>query len=269
MQSSPWVQIPPSPLQPPGLVPGGGGSGPGTLHPRAHRPLRPQPDGAAPRRQPADRAAGLAVRPLGGRPVPAADRGPRPGRVPRRAPPVAAGRPPGAGAGLGRRGDPPVRPVPAYEDALARLDAPGLLYPCYCTRREVQAAASAPHGPLPEGAYPGTCRDLTTAERHEREAAGRRPCVAARAGGHEVEVDRPARRGGSARWSTTSWSAGPTACPPTRSPSWWTTPPRASARSCRGADLLDTDATPGVARRPPRTSRAGLRPRAAGRRPGR
>ena len=75
-----------------------------------------------------------------------------------------------------------------YEDAIARLDADGLLYPCYCTRREVQAAASAPHGPLPEGAYPGTCRDLTAAQRAEPEAAGRRPSLRVRAGGGRVRA---------------------------------------------------------------------------------
>lgn len=44
-----------------------------------------------------------------------------------------------------------------YAAALEELDAAGFLYPCYCTRKEIQSAASAPHGP--EGAlYPGTCR---------------------------------------------------------------------------------------------------------------
>ena len=76
-----------------------------------------------------------------------------------------------------------------YEAALARLGADGLLYPCYCSRREVQAAVAAPHGPLPEGAYPGTCRDLTAAQRAEREAAGRRPAWRVRAGGERVRVE--------------------------------------------------------------------------------
>ena len=35
----------------------------------------------------------------------------------------------------------------------------GLLYECYCSRRDIQQAPRAPHAP--EGAYPGTCRDLT------------------------------------------------------------------------------------------------------------
>ncbi|HEX5946010.1 MAG TPA: tRNA glutamyl-Q(34) synthetase GluQRS [Acidimicrobiales bacterium] len=75
-----------------------------------------------------------------------------------------------------------------YEAAIDRLAADDLIYPCYCTRREVQAAVSAPHGPLPEGAYPGTCRDLTPAEREAREAGGRRPSWRVRAAGQRVEV---------------------------------------------------------------------------------
>ena len=46
-----------------------------------------------------------------------------------------------------------------YQAALDRLKAMGLLYPCFCTRADIAASASAPHGP--EGAiYPGTCRRL-------------------------------------------------------------------------------------------------------------
>jgi glutamyl-tRNA synthetase len=61
-----------------------------------------------------------------------------------------------------------------YEDAIALLDAAGLTYPCTCTRREIREAAAAPHGdPLPDGAYPGTCRDLTAGERAAQRASGR------------------------------------------------------------------------------------------------
>jgi glutamyl-tRNA synthetase len=70
-----------------------------------------------------------------------------------------------------------------YEAAIARLAAAGLLYPCYCTRAEVRAAASAPHGIPAAARYPGTCRELTAAEQAEREAAGRRPVLRLRAGG--------------------------------------------------------------------------------------
>jgi glutamyl-tRNA synthetase len=53
-----------------------------------------------------------------------------------------------------------------YDRAIDRLTDDGRTYPCFCTRREVQEAASAPH--LPPGAYPGTCRDLSAAERAAR-----------------------------------------------------------------------------------------------------
>jgi glutamyl-tRNA synthetase len=76
----------------------------------------------------------------------------------------------------------------AHQAALARLVAAGLTYPCYCTRREVREAASAPHGPLPEGAYPGTCRSLSDRERAAREGAGRRPSLRLRAEAVEVTV---------------------------------------------------------------------------------
>jgi glutamyl-Q tRNA(Asp) synthetase len=64
-----------------------------------------------------------------------------------------------------------------YDAALERLDAMGLLYPCFCTRAEIEAevarAGAAPHGA--EGPiYPGTCRALAPAERSARIAAGAR-----------------------------------------------------------------------------------------------
>ncbi|MDI4645732.1 tRNA glutamyl-Q(34) synthetase GluQRS [Cohnella hashimotonis] len=56
-----------------------------------------------------------------------------------------------------------------YERVLDELQRQGRLYPCYCSRADLQAAASAPHGLDAEGpAYPGTCRQLTAAERAER-----------------------------------------------------------------------------------------------------
>ena len=60
-----------------------------------------------------------------------------------------------------------------HREALAALEADGRVYPCWCTRAEIREAASAAHGPLPEGAYPGTCRHLSAAERAAREASGR------------------------------------------------------------------------------------------------
>lgn len=58
-----------------------------------------------------------------------------------------------------------------YRAVLDALAARGLLYPCFCTRADISAAAHAPHGP--EGTlYPGTCRHLSPAERARRIDAG-------------------------------------------------------------------------------------------------
>lgn len=53
-----------------------------------------------------------------------------------------------------------------HDAAIDRLTREGRTFPCFCTRREVREAASAPH--VPPGAYPGTCRDLDAEERAER-----------------------------------------------------------------------------------------------------
>ncbi|WP_411732891.1 tRNA glutamyl-Q(34) synthetase GluQRS [Paeniglutamicibacter sp.] len=50
-----------------------------------------------------------------------------------------------------------------YAAALDELRARDLVYECFCTRRDIAEAASAPHAA--PGTYPGTCRDLTEAER--------------------------------------------------------------------------------------------------------
>ena len=74
----------------------------------------------------------------------------------------------------------------AYADALARLDT----YECYCTRRDIREAASAPHAQ--PGMYPGTCRDLTEKQRalrrSELAAQGRLPAIRLRAHATEWTV---------------------------------------------------------------------------------
>lgn len=62
-----------------------------------------------------------------------------------------------------------------YDAAIEQLTRDGLTYECYCTRREIQQAASAPHAPA--GAYPGTCRALTDAERTAKRDSGRPPAI--------------------------------------------------------------------------------------------
>ena len=66
--------------------------------------------------------------------------------------------------------------LPQYRAALDALSARGLLYPCFCTRAEIQreiaAAAAAPHTPDGTPLSPGTCRALSPAARAARIAAG-------------------------------------------------------------------------------------------------
>ena len=74
-----------------------------------------------------------------------------------------------------------------YARAIAGLEAKGLVYPCYCTRKELRELASAPHMALSVGQgggvgdlgapYSGACRNLTLADRARLEAQGRRPCL--------------------------------------------------------------------------------------------
>ncbi|MEE8351980.1 MAG: tRNA glutamyl-Q(34) synthetase GluQRS [Rhodospirillales bacterium] len=62
-----------------------------------------------------------------------------------------------------------------YQKALDTLQSKSLLYPCFCSRKEIRAeidrSGGAPHGvegPL----YPGTCRNLSDNERAQRRDAG-------------------------------------------------------------------------------------------------
>ncbi len=76
-----------------------------------------------------------------------------------------------------------------YEDAISTLRAQGRVYECFCTRREIREAAHAPHGELPDGAYPGTCRELSTTQRTAWEAEGRQPALRLRSEGERFVID--------------------------------------------------------------------------------
>lgn len=80
---------------------------------------------------------------------------------------------------LGLAWDGPVRrqseQLEDYGRMLERLHDLGVLYPCFCTRRQIRAeiahAGQAPHGVAGETIYPGICRSLTDQERSRRIAA--------------------------------------------------------------------------------------------------
>jgi glutamyl-tRNA synthetase len=95
--------------------------------------------------------------------------------------------------------------LPAHLAALERLRAAGRVYPCTCTRKEVEAAASAPHEGEEGPRYPGTCRGRWADEAAARAASGRDPAWRFRVepgpvrwedGFRGPEVRDPARDGG-------------------------------------------------------------------------
>ena len=61
---------------------------------------------------------------------------------------------------------------PFYQACLDELRGRGLLYPCFCSRAEIRASASAPHADDGTPVYPGTCRRLGSRERETRMASG-------------------------------------------------------------------------------------------------
>jgi glutamyl-Q tRNA(Asp) synthetase len=86
--------------------------------------------------------------------------------------------------------------LPLYQAALERLSGEDLIYPCFCTRKEIEAeiaaAGGAPQGP--EGPlYPGTCRHLPKEETRERIAAGEAHAL-------RLDMAEAARRAGPLTW---------------------------------------------------------------------
>ena len=81
-----------------------------------------------------------------------------------------------------------------YDSAVDRLREHGLVYPCYCTRKELRVLAGAPHGGRPTVSamrarpIPETCRHLTAEERAGKEAEGRRPSLRLLCPDDDVEV---------------------------------------------------------------------------------
>ncbi|HEX7211474.1 MAG TPA: tRNA glutamyl-Q(34) synthetase GluQRS [Propionibacteriaceae bacterium] len=76
------------------------------------------------------------------------------------------------------------RRLAAYEEALRSMA--DVTYECFCSRREIAQAASAPHAAVPR--YPGTCRNLTEADRRSRRLT-RLPALRLRADGAWQSID--------------------------------------------------------------------------------
>jgi glutamyl-tRNA synthetase len=76
-----------------------------------------------------------------------------------------------------------------YHSAIDTLRSQGRVYECFCSRREIRDAAFAPHGERPDGAYPGTCRELTVDQVARFRSEGRRPALRLRSEGERYVID--------------------------------------------------------------------------------
>lgn len=102
--------------------------------------------------------------------------------------------------------------LPAHVAALERLLADGRIYACSCSRKDVEAAQSAPHAE-DELTYPGTCRDRHATPEAAHDSVGRPVALRFRADAGPVTFDDgvrgsvtldPSRAGGDfvvARWA--------------------------------------------------------------------
>jgi glutamyl-tRNA synthetase len=75
----------------------------------------------------------------------------------------------------------------AYADAVRQLIEIGRAYPCICTRKEVDLAASAPHAEDGAAVYPGTCRGKFASIDDARGASGREPAIRFNVGDEVVD----------------------------------------------------------------------------------
>jgi glutamyl-tRNA synthetase len=94
-------------------------------------------------------------------------------------------------AAIGLTSDEPTEYQTAHDDRYAAvidgLTARELTFECFCSRRDILAAPRAPHAP--EGAYPGTCRDLDDGQRAAaRRDTGRPPALRLRSDVAEFTV---------------------------------------------------------------------------------
>ncbi|HEY1922610.1 MAG TPA: tRNA glutamyl-Q(34) synthetase GluQRS [Tepidisphaeraceae bacterium] len=76
-----------------------------------------------------------------------------------------------------------------YRAAIESLIARGLAYPCVCSRKEVDSAASAPHAEDGASIYPGTCRGKFSSAQEAKEKSGREPAIRFLAADRDVEFD--------------------------------------------------------------------------------
>ena len=76
-----------------------------------------------------------------------------------------------------------------YQQAIDALIAEGFAYPCVCSRKDVESAASAPHREDAAGIYPGTCRGKYDSPAAGQHATGKTPAIRFRVPDQAIEFD--------------------------------------------------------------------------------
>jgi glutamyl-tRNA synthetase len=76
-----------------------------------------------------------------------------------------------------------------YHNAIEQLIEMKLAYPCVCSRKEVELAASAPHAEDGATIYPGTCRDRFGSIEDARRESGKEPAIRFRVPDETIEWD--------------------------------------------------------------------------------
>jgi glutamyl-tRNA synthetase len=74
-----------------------------------------------------------------------------------------------------------------YQNAIEQLIEMKLAYPCVCSRKEVELAASAPHAEDGATIYPGTCRDRFGSVEEARRESGKAPAIRFRVPDETIE----------------------------------------------------------------------------------
>ena len=73
-----------------------------------------------------------------------------------------------------------------YQDALDQLSSDNLVYPCFCSRKDIQQAISAPHSQF--SLYPGTCANLSSEEQRQKQQL-KAPSLRVRVGDNAVSFN--------------------------------------------------------------------------------
>ena len=166
---------------------------PGRIRPASDGRFAPSPHRRPPPRQPPHGAARVALRALRAAGASCAHGGPR-SRPRARASSTSASSPTSRALGIDWDG-PVVRQSRAARAVRGRARAARQPTRAGARARRSREAASAPHGDLPEGAYPGTCRELSARRaRRARARPGRPPALRLRADGERVDIDDRAAR---------------------------------------------------------------------------